>query len=502
MNVIEKPPQRALARMFHPVRLDEPTRTSLAKGSTYSTIGLAAQGILRFATSLLVGHLAGKTELGVVASAIATAVTLAVLWPTSTGSAASKFLARARGASNTDETMATAAHLRMRAMQTGILLGVVSLPIWVVIDHGSWLSALSVAALTIAYSGYSFTRGIQFGAGQIARATSWDVTSVTIGLAGLVILLVAGVRGPILVLPLIVTYGLYAVAGWPYLAGGRPTRERRHELDLFVVLAAVGSLASTGFLQLSQIAAKLAGGDASAGQYAAALSLATPASLLAGSLSLVLLPSMSEAWGRADLAGFRAQTNNATRALAVVMVGIFGVIMVCSPLIIALIWGSKFSGAEDLLPVLVVAVLATNLGVTSVNALTTRSQWGNALSTGSSILGMGVGAAIWFTVAPKAGLMAVALGYLCGTVVMSAIPIATVWRMDRHKWGLVFGRIALQLIVAGGLIAAEHLAHLPVALEPALAAGFLGVWFLVNRADIRKLPIPGLRKKKAPPTRG
>src|SRR6202000_3252848 len=158
---------------------------------------------------------------------------------------------------------------------------------------------------------------------------------------------------------------------WPYAAHGRPTVPRRRELDVFVLLGAVGSLASAGFLQLSQIAAKVAGGNGSAGEYAAALSLATPASLLAGSLSLVLLPSLSAAWGRGDKAGFRAQTDQANRGLAVVMVAIFGSIAVCSPLIVDLIWGSRFAGVENLLPVLVVAVLVTNLGVTSVNALTT-----------------------------------------------------------------------------------------------------------------------------------
>jgi putative peptidoglycan lipid II flippase len=495
VSVIEK--QSSIARMLHPVRLDEPSGTSLARGGALSTVGLLAQGVLRFATSFLVGHIAGKSELGVVASAIATATILAVLWPTSTGSAASKFLARARGAGNADETKATAAHLRMRTIETSIFLGAISLPIWIVIDHGSWVEAVSVAGLTIAYSGYSFTRGVQFGAGQVPRATSWDLTSVTLGLAGLVVLLVLGVRGPALVLPLVLTYGLYTIAGWPYAAKGKPTKQRRRELDLFVVLGAVGSLASTGFLQLSQIAAKLSGGNADAGQYAAALNLATPASLLAASLGLVLLPSMAEAWGRADLAGFHAQTDRATRALAIVMVAIFGTIIVCSPLIISVVWGSRFAGAENILPVLVLAVLVTNLGLGSVNALTTRSQWGNALTTLSSILGMGVGLAIWFIATPRMGIEGVALGYVCGTVVISGIPIGVAWRMGGHKWSLLFGKVLLGLALVGALWVAEHVWHLPHLIEPVLAIVFLAVWWLLNRADFARLPIPNrLRRKR------
>ncbi|MFI7674926.1 lipopolysaccharide biosynthesis protein [Actinophytocola sp. NPDC049390] len=493
MTVVDEK-QGPLHRMLRPVRLDRPVSTSLARGGVYSTAGLIAQGLLRFATSLLVGHLAGKTVLGEVASAIAMSLTLALLWPTTTGSAASMFLARARGADKPEELRSTAAHLRMRTMQTGLLLGAVAIPLWVLVDGGSWQGALSVAALTIAYSGYSFTRGVQFGAGQVLRATMWDLTSVVLGLGCLVILLLAGVRSTALVIPLVITYGLYTLAGWPYGAGGRAGRARRRELDGFVVLGAIGSLASTGFLQLSQVTAKLAAGDAEAGQYASAIALATPASLLAASLTLVLLPSLSEAFGRGDMAAFRARTNTATRGLAVTMVAIFCSIMVCSRLIVSVVWGSEFAGAQKLLPVLVMAVLATNLCVASVNALNTRSRRGMLINTASSLVGMTVGVVVWLVLAPRLGTYGVAIGYLCGTVTIAAVPITWVWRKDGHRWSLVFVKVALGVAVATGMVVAQHVAGLPLYLDPVFALGFLAIWWLLNRADVARLPIPGLRR--------
>jgi putative peptidoglycan lipid II flippase len=484
-----------MQRMLTPIRLDEPTATTLARGGIFSTAGLLAQGILRFATTFLVGHLAGKAELGVVASAISMALTLAVLWPTSTGSAASKFLARARGAGDADETRVTASHLRRRTVETAAFLAVASVPLWILLDHGSWAAAVSVAALTLTYSGYSFTRGIQFGAGQIPRATAWDLTSVALGIAGLVVMLLFGVRGPVLVLPLVLAYGLYAMAGWPYAVNGRPATPRRRELDGFVALGAIGSLASTGFLQLSQIAAKLVGGDANAGQYAAAQSLATPAVMLAGSLSLVLLPSLSEAWGRGDREGFHKQSDQAMRALSVVMVAVFGSIIVCSRLLIGVVWGHRYAGAENLLPVMALAMLATNLAVVSINVLSTRSQRGMMLTTGASLLGMLVGATIWLIVARDMGNSGVALGYLCGCLVLAAIPITVVWRTDKHRWAAVFGKVALGLAVVGGIVALQRFAHLSIWLDPALTVGFLAVWGLLNRRIVASLPIPRPRRR-------
>ena len=484
-------------RMVRAVDLDAPADTTLARGSLLSTTGLLAQGLLRFLTAFLVSRVAGRAELGVVASAIATATLLALLWPTTTGSAASKFIARARGAGNPHEIHAVAAHLGRRTVQTSVLLGVASAGVWVLVDHGSWWGASCVALLTLAYSGYSFTRGVQFGALQVPRATSWDVTTAALGLGSLAVLLVLGVRGPALVLPLVLAYGLYTLAGWPHGARGRPADRLRRELDGFVALGAAGTLASTGFLQLSQITAKVATGNTDAGEYAAALNLATPASMLAASLSLVLFPSMAHAWGRGDHTAFHAQTDRATRALAVVMVAIFGSLVLGSRLLVTVIWGTDYTLAQEVLPILVAAVLATNLGVPSVNALTTRSQRGMWFTTGASLAGMAVGAAVWWLLTDSLGVVGVAIGYLCGTVVIATVPVALTWRDGGHRWSGLFLRVALAAAVVGALVVLQRSADLSLWTDPVAALLFLAGWLTLNRADLHLVTPARLRPGRA-----
>jgi putative peptidoglycan lipid II flippase len=172
------------------------------------------------------------------------------------------------------------------------------------------------------------------------------------------------------------------------------------------------------------------------------------------------------------------------------LVAIFGAIMVCSRLIVGVIWGAEFAGAEKLLPVLAAAVLATNLCVASVNALNSRSQRGMLINTVASFTGMFVGAALWVVVAPRLGLAGVALGYLCGSVVIAIIPVTVVWRRDGHRWGFVYGKVLLGVLLAGGLVVAEHVWRLPLLLDPVFALGFLAVWWVLNRAEVARLPIP------------
>ena len=485
------PPWRA---MVHPLRLDEPARGSMRTRAILSTIGVGVQGALRFISSVLVGRLAGAAVLGVVNSAISTAMFLSLLWPTSSGSAASKYVARARGAENWAEAAAVAAHLGRRTLGVAVLLAGVGIGAWMTVGHGDLAGGLCVAALVLGYSGYSFVRGLQFGAGQVPRATSWDITSASLGLIGLLVALAAGARGPALLLPLAAGYSLYAVAGWPRGAHGRPEPALRRELDHFVMLGVAGTVASTGFLQLSMVVARGVDTPVHTGQYASALTLATPASLLAGSMSLVLFPAMAESWGRGDHETFRRQTDQSFRLLVLTMVGVFGSLILGSRLLVDVVFGPAFSEAQQLLPVLFLAVLAASLGVPAVNSITTRSKRGMVLTSGASIAGLATGAAVWSVFAPRLGVAGVAAGYLCGTLVIAGVPIVTVWRKDRHHWLALMLRLAGGIAVTLGLLWTEHRLGTSPWLDPAFALVFLLIWLGLSFRDARTLLPPLLRR--------
>jgi O-antigen/teichoic acid export membrane protein len=473
--------------MFLPVRLNGDTTGSMVKRGSLSTLGVLFQSVVRFGTNATVGRLGGPAVLGNFASAISTAQLLTLLWPSSTGSAASKFIARSRGKGNPDETAAVAAHLAKRTLQSALLLAVAAFPIWVVVGQGNVSAAAAVSLLVLTYSGYSFTRGVLFGAGQVARATGWDIATGVLGMLGVLVALLAGVRGIFILVPLSVAYLIFSVAGWPWRAKGRLDLVLRHELDGFVALGVLGTLASSGFLQLSTIFVRVGEGAAEAGHYAAALALATPPSVLAGSLSMVLFPAMAESWGRGDHAAFRRQTDLATRVLVVVMVAVFGVLVLCSRLIVILIWGESFSAAANLLPVLLVAIMINALSVASVNSITTRSQRGMVISASSSLVGMITGICVWFALLPRIGALGVAIGYLFGTVLIGGIPIAVAWRLGRQRWAGLAVRTAAGLVLMVSMLWLERGGRLSYTLEPAFALAFLMAWLVMIRRDAHRV---------------
>lgn len=468
---------------------------SIAAGGALSLVGLVSQGILRFATIWLVGRLAGPVLAGTLAAAIATASLLALLWPTSAGSAASKYIARARGSRDATELGAVAAHFRRRAVLSGVLVALLSVPVWVLVQHGRVVDGLCVATFALGYSAYSFVRGVLFGAQQMARATTWDVVSSVLGLVALGLTLLAGVRGAALLLPVAASYLLYSIASWPWQvpAHGPLVLPLRRELDHFVVLGAAGSLASSGFLQLAMIVARATDAQG-AGQFAAAMSTATPASMLAASLSLVLLPSLSEVLGTGDTERFRMMSDRANRVLITTMVAIFGSLALGARLVMTVLWGQRFAPESLLFPLLVLALLASNSSVASINALAARSRRGMLLTTTASISGLLTGIVVWWVLIGRMGVLAVAVGYLAGTVVTNVVPLAAEWRIAGHAWtGLAVRSLVAVTAVCVGLYLQRAL-DVTIWLDPLVVTVFLVGWLLASRRDV--VPLLSLIRRR------
>lgn len=464
--------------------IERVARTPLARGSALSVAGLVAQGALRFVTSWLVGTVAGRESFGQVATAISLATILSLLWPTSAGAAMSKFVARSLGAGDVEGARALAGFIGATTAVAAVVAAVVAVPAWLLVGEGTPLEGLLVGLLAVGLAGYALVRGALFSIGLVERAAAADVVSATIGLGGLAALLATGVRGIALVLPLTLACLVYAVLGWP--TGSRPRSgiTGRAEVARFIALTSLGTAASTGFLQLSQVVVRSTQGTAEAGEYAAALTLATPASLLVTALSLVLLPSLAEAWGRGDRAAFRAQADGAMRGIATVMVGVLGPLAIGSTVVVAAVWSPEYARVADVLPVLVLAVLVTTLGVASVSSLNVASERGVLVTTVASVSGMAVGALVWLLTARDGGMLAVAAGYLCGVLVLAGVPVLVAVRRDRQPWGGLLLKVLLAVVVAAAVVVAERWTGAPAWVSLVAAVAFGAAWCALQRRDL------------------
>lgn len=466
--------------------LDRDEPTGIIGRGALSTVGVLVQGLVRFVYSVLIGRLLTPALLAATNSAISLALFTSLLWPTATATAATKFVARANASQTPADVHGIARHLALVSAGSALALAVgAGVFSWLVLDPGDLLSALLVGLLVVAWAMYSFVRGLHFAVRQVGRATLWDTISAVLAISLLVVVIWLDATA-LLLLPLTIGYAVYAIAGIPRGAPRtRLSRELRREMNGFTAWTALGTLASTGLLQLSMVIAGSVGTPDAAGAYAAALTLATPASMVARSLSLVLFPSMASASGRADHASVRRQTDLTTRGLVALMGVIFGVLVVAAQPVVLLVFGARYLDAQPILMVLLAASLLVTINVACVNSLSAATQHGVRVPALLSAVGMVIGLVVMWALSPALDVLGVAFGYLAGAILIGLGPIAYVWRTQRMHWGGLALRAALGTAVAAASVWILAVVDVSPWWALAAAAVFAVVWLLLMLPEVR-----------------
>lgn len=453
----------------------------VGKRGFISASGIAIQGLVRFVYSLLIGRLLPAGFLSAVNSAISTALFATMLWPTSLGAAAAKFIAREKG--DLAVRVALASYLARLSLLTTALLAVgAGLLTYFVLAPGEVATGVLVGFLTIGWSGYTFVRGTQYATGRVLRATLWDGLSFVVAVGGLLLVLLFDLRA-LLLLPIAAGYLLYTIVGWPRATPGSIAPELRVEIKRFVAWGVLGSLATGGFLQLTMVLAEETGDVANADAYAAALTLATPASMIGGVLGLLLLPALSGAVGRGDFEAIRRHTDAATRGLVATVGGVFGMLVVGSELLAVLFW-PRLSSAVSLLKILLVATLLLTVSNVVVESIRSYSPHGARTVALIRSAGLIVGLATAVALIPSMSVTGIALGYLAGMVITGCVPVVLVWRRDRHHWMPLMLRVLMGALLASLLVVLLWTVDGVGWFDVAMVLLFAGGWTLIHRRDL------------------
>lgn len=454
-----------------------------------STGSVAVQGLLRFLYSLIVGRVLGPAALGIVNSSISLAQLLSLIGPAGFGNAATTFIARARGAEAPELAAAVTGFLaRVTLLAASALALIAAVMTALVFDPGDWVEPVLVALLTFALSAYTFVRGVYFATGRVGRALLWDVITSASGLA-----LLAGVMllgwSALLLLPLAVTYGGYAIAGWPRRdpdARGMTAGLRREILE-FIGWTSLSALTTGGFLQLSMVIARGVGSPTEAGEYAAALSLATPAMMIGSILSITMMPTMAHAVGREDHDSLRRQADLTTRGLALLLGLAYGGLILASRPLVALLFGSEFQAADAILPILMAASFVQSVNVGSVTALVTGHRSTVRVPSILSLAGVVVGLATMIALIPALSVTGVAIGFLASAVVSGLGPIIVVWRARRMNWTGLFLRIGVGALLVGLLLVVTRQWIGGYWADVLVALGFAVAWSVIMFPELRTL---------------
>lgn len=339
--------------MNTPIEITKKSSTGILSRTALATIGMAVQGLARFTYTLAIGRVAGPDALGDTSALLSVAVYLSLVLPAGLGIAASRYLPDPQWAA------AAARQLRKWFWASSTVLAIIAIPIswWISQDL---IAALCCAVLVFGYNSYVFTRGALMGEDRILRSTIADTVSSLIAITALLGVLWFEFNA-FLLLPLAAGYLLFAAVSLPKTeAAATPlTKTQRQTLALFLRDATVGGLATGGLLPATMVFVRAFDSPEQAGLFAAALSLATPASLLSQAVNQVLVPHFTR---------LRDAPEQLRRMFFKMLLGSTGVFLAIfiplvwlAPFILTQLYGSRYADGTEAMQVLLIIVCLISL---------------------------------------------------------------------------------------------------------------------------------------------
>lgn len=434
--------------------------STVAAHTALSMVAVFALGVTRLVFSLLVGHQLGADVLGRVNTQLSIATFASLVAASSTSIAASKFVSAALGgADRLEARRALLTLLRWCVVGTAAITALLALVLSWTFARLSLIEVAATCLLFVAYSAYLFVRGAHYGYGTVRRYVLIEATCDAVAIAAAVVVVLLGAE-LVLLLPFIVGYTLFAVLGWvglppahaPAQAPAPPLRaELRQEMLGYAGWAAIGVVASTGFLQLSMVFAYHYNDEFRSGLFAAAFNLTVPAYFVPRALSMALFPAMAGAFGRGDTGGVRRQLDDSTKFLLVGALPFFAAGVFFAEPILTLLFGARYADAHLILEMLLTATYVMIVAIPAVNALSATNRTLARIPAGASAAGFSVGLAVWLALGPSHGPTAIAVGYLAGAIVASAIGMVAAGRHWHWEWSRLMLRASLAAGVAAGL---------------------------------------------------
>lgn len=386
---------------------------SMASSAVLSTVGIGVQGVSRLAYTVLIGRAFGTEALGHASTLLSLSIFAALLWPTAAGNTVSRFIALALHGRTSDARLVRVFGRSM--LVSSAILAVAAVPVALLLGNGL-TTALLAAWLVAGYGAYAYCRGVQLGYHRAGRVALWDSIGSVVSLGLLVVVCLGGV-GELVLLPLALGYTVFAVACRPrgngFAVAPDDATGPRAERDAlgFASWNVVAGLTTNGLLQLAMIAAQVYGPGTAAGVYAAAFTLATPASMLGQAVSQIIIPAFAHRSGQASLRqrGPVLLLVSFTAVFAVV----FGALAALAPVYLPLFYPTEADQAVPLLRLLLGGVFVFTVALIP-SALLLSAGRSKAVAL-TSVAGFVVGVVVIAVSGPSLGVQAGTLGFVTGS---------------------------------------------------------------------------------------
>ena len=166
--------------------------------------------------------------------------------------------------------------------------------------------------------------------------------------------------------------------------------------------------------------------------------------------------------------------------------GLFGVLIIASPVGIRFFYGTGFQDSASLLPILLIAVMFVSIAYGAATTLQTTKARGPRAVAALNVAGLVVSLVRLGVDGIRPGHHRGGPGYLVGSTTTSIGLIVTVWRVEHQHWWDLTARLAggVVLVVAASVATSGLTGISGAVIQLGTAAAFGGVWMLLTRRDV------------------
>lgn len=410
-----------------------------------SMVGMAALGLTRLIHGSLVVRASDAQTYGRVGVLIAVATIASLLLPAGVSSALPKFVPFLHGRGDPHAARAAYRLLSRLGLAGAVVFGLAAAAVAAAVLDLSARDTVQLAALAIAFSLYSIDKAALYAYQRVPAYARLELATSALAVLATVVVVAAG--WSVYLAPLALGYTAFAVGARFLLrdqvapaprSGHQPARGLGPvplaEVFGYVALACLGTLASQGFLQGTQLLAEAFATPTEVGYFTAAVTLVTPMYFLPRALSVALFPTMARAHGAGDVAAVRRHADLSTRALFVVLAPVFAAGILLAPEVLLLYGGSTLVAGSGVLQFMLAATFLAVCAVAAVNTLSSGDGWQVRTPVLSAVAGALTGLAVVALLGRPLGALGVGIGYLAGTAVTAGGPVLAVWRRHAMAW--------------------------------------------------------------------
>jgi O-antigen/teichoic acid export membrane protein len=434
---------------------EEGGRGTVARNSLLSMVALIVLGGSRVLYGSMISRATDTETYGLVGVLTAVTLILSLVLPAGIASATTRFVPYSRGRGDMDAARRLHRLLARVGLGAALLLGLLAAGGAAYFQLGA-SEVAQVGILTAVYGVYVTSKAGLYGFDQVGRYARLEILGSAAILATTVAILLAG--STLYLAPLIVGYGLFVIGAHLSLrahTGPSATAVSRtdlRELAVYAGLACIGTLASAGFLQATQLLTAQYARLSDVAFFTATITLISPLWFLPRALSLALFPFMAEAHGAGDQSVVRRHADLATRGLLALLGPLFVAGILFSRELLVLYGGAPFASGALVMQIVLAAAYLGVVQVASVNALSSASGHQLRISVAWAVMGAASGLVLVALSGEQLGATGIAIAYFMGTAITAAGPMAVVWRRYGLGWAgpmaRAFGMVGLAFVVA------------------------------------------------------